>query len=313
LFDQSKYEQSRAYLAKSLTIQEEIGDRRGVAAGLNWLGLNTLFQGDIEGERLIRESAAIYSDLGEQLRVLEGIELASVALMVLGCFDEAHALMEELGMADARSIIRRDVNQSVLASTLIHLGRYEEARDRAQTGLDLARQLGDSYGLGFALLVRGWLALADGENAAAYGFFQESVEVCEQHDLKDVFTWARSSQGFAAHRLGDLPVAQQAIAAALQIAVEIESFVGMVFTATFSLPLIADLGGPELTVELHTAIRQFPMVANSVFFGDLVLKPIEALAAELPPEVAARAKERGQGLGLDEVVGVILGVFEKGG
>jgi hypothetical protein len=55
------------------------------------------------------------------------------------------------------------------------------------------------------------------------------------------------------------------------------------------------------------------MVANSVFFGDLVLKPIEALAAELPPEVAARAKERGQGLGLDEVVGVILGVFEKGG
>jgi tetratricopeptide (TPR) repeat protein len=306
LFDQSKYEQSRAYLTKSLTIQEEIGDRRGIAACLNWLGLNALFQGDIEGERLIRESVAIYTAMGDRLRVLEGIELASIALMVLGRFEEARALMEEMGMADARSIIRNDAAQSVLASALIHLGKHAEARDRAEVGLALARRLGDAYGLGFALLVRGWLALVDGENARAFDLFRESARVCEQHDLKDVFTWARSSQGFAAHRLGNLDSAQQAIATALQTAVEIESFVGMVFAVTFSLPLVVDMSGSELAVELHTAICQFPMMANSHFFGDLICDPLEALAAELPPEVAARAKERGQGLGLDDMVGVIL-------
>ncbi|NMB91108.1 MAG: tetratricopeptide repeat protein, partial [Chloroflexi bacterium] len=306
LEDQSKYTRARELLEKSLAIQEQIGDRRGTAATLSWLGMNALFQGDEGGERLIRESIAIYTELGERIRVLEGVILAGISLMVLGRFEETRALMEEIDTTDARIVYRQDSRQSILSCALAHLGRYAEARDRAETGLALARRLGDAYGLGFALVARGWPALVEGEDARAFDLFRESAEVCDRHGIKEVFTWALSSQGFTAYRLGRPEDARRACVRALQVAVESESFVGMVFSAVFSLPLVAGLGAAELAVELQAALYQIPMVANSAFFGDLVLQPMEAFAAGQPRATAVQAQGPGQRPGLDEVMASLL-------
>jgi hypothetical protein len=50
---------------------------------------------------------------------------------------------------------RQDAIRSLLAGALIHLGQYQEAQVHAQAGLKLARRVGDAFGLGFALVVRG--------------------------------------------------------------------------------------------------------------------------------------------------------------
>ncbi len=296
LEDQSEYNRSRELLQKSLAIQEKIGDRRGVAATLGWLGMNAIFQGDEQGERLIRESIAIYTELGERIRILEGVILAGVSLMALGRFDETRALMEEIGMTDVGFVYRQDSIQSIFSSALVHLGRYAEARDPAEKGLALARRLGDAYGLGFALVARGWLALVENEDTHAFDLFQESAEVCDRHGIKEVLIWALSFQGFAAYRLGKPEDARRACVRALQVAIEIKSFVGMAFSATFGLPLVADLREAELAVELYAALCQIPMVANSVFFRDLILQPIEALAAGCPQATAAQEREQRPGL-----------------
>ena len=306
LWDQSEYTRSQELLKESLAIQEEIGDRRGIAATLSWLGMDAIYQGDEEGERLIRESIAIYTELGERIRMLEGVELAGISLMVLGRFDETRALLEEIEMTDARFVYRQDSMQSILSSALAHLGQYAEAVERADKGLMLARRLGDAYGLGFALVARGWLALVEEEDAQAFDLFRESAAICEQHGIKEVLIWALSSQGFAAYRLGRLEEARRAGVRALQIAVEIKSYVGMVFSATFSLPMAAGLGEVELAIELQAALCRIPMVANSVFFRDLVLQPIEALTAGRPRANTAQVQRRGQRPGLDEVIASLL-------
>ena len=304
LADQSEYTRSRELFKKSLSIQKNIGDRRGMAATLSWLGMNAIFQGDEQGELLIRESIAIYTELDERIRILEGVELAGISLMALGRFDETRALIEEIEMTGAGFVYRQDSTLSILSSALVHLGRYIEARDCAEKGLALARRLGDAYGLGFALVARGWLALVAGEDAHAFDLFLESAEVCERHGIKEVFTWALSSQGFAAYRLDKLEDARQACVRALQVAVEINSFVGMVFSATFSLPLVAGLGKVELTLDLYAALCQFPMVTNSVFFHDLIQQPIEALTAGRPRVIVTQAKEPEPGL--DGVIASLL-------
>jgi DNA-binding SARP family transcriptional activator/predicted ATPase len=305
LWDQSEYTRSQELLNQSLAIEEEIGDRRGMAATLSWLGMNAIFQGDGQGERLIRESIAIYTELGERIRILEGVILAGISLMVLGRFDETRALMEEIDLTDARFVYRQDSTQSILSSALAHLGRYAEARERAEKGLALARRLGDAYGLGFALVARGWVALAEDDDRQAFDLFRESADVCRRNGIKDVFTWALSSQSFAAYRLGQAEDAWRACVQALRDALAIDSYVGIVFGATFSLPLVAGLGEMELAGELQAALCQIPMAANSVFFHDLVLRPMQALNAGRP-QAEAQAKECGQGPGLHGVIASLL-------
>ena len=52
------------------------------------------------------------------------------------------------------------------------------------------------------------------------------------------------------------------------------------------------------------------MVANSAWFDDLVGQQIEAIAAQLPPDVVTPAKERGRGQELDAVAMEVLAELE---
>ncbi|MCP4542736.1 MAG: tetratricopeptide repeat protein [Chloroflexi bacterium] len=310
-WDSSDYAQAQELLEKSLEIYQEIGDQRGIAASQSWLGITILFQGQIEGERLVRESSAIYAALGDHISLVESSDQASMALMMLGRYEQARDLMEEKRMIDNRLDFRQDAVRSLLASALIHLGEYQEARVHAQAGLDLARRLGDPFGLGFALAVRGWLALADGQYEAAHSLFRESAEHCKTHGLQELFSWALAFQGLAEQRLGKLELAKTHMVSALQTALEIKSFVGTAFTLVSSIPLTIDLGTKERALEHYALVSQHPMVANSAWFDDIVGRQIEAIAAQLPPDVVALARERGQGQELDAVVAEVLADLEE--
>lgn len=310
-WDSSAYAQAQEFLEKSLEIHQEIGDRRGIAASLSWLGNIALFQGEIEGERLIRESSAIYAALGDHISLVEFSGQACMALMIMGKYEEARDLMKEKRAVDYRMDFRQDAIRSLLASALIHLGEYEEARFHAQAGLDLARRLGDAFGLGFAVVVSGWLALADGQYESAHGLFREGAGHCEKRGLQELLSWALAFQGLTEQRLGKQKVAKAQIVKALQTALEIKSFVGTTFALTSSIPLMADLGIEEGALECFALISQYPMMANSAWFDDLVGQRVEVIAAKLPSDVVALARERGQVQELDAVAGEVLARLER--
>ena len=97
LWDLSEYEQAEANITKSLGIHRKIGDNRGTAASLSWLGINMLVQGDTQGEQFVRESIAIYNTLGDRMRVVDGIELAAISLMILGSSKKLARSWKKLG------------------------------------------------------------------------------------------------------------------------------------------------------------------------------------------------------------------------
>ena len=311
LWDQSQYAAAKEHLKRSLMIQRETGDRRGEASSLVWLGLHSLFLGETEGERSIRQGLAIYQELGEYIKVFAGVELASISLMVVGRYEEAHQLLNEIKTRDAKFVFRQDSLQSIWASVLIHLGEYKEAKQCAEIGLRESRRFVNPFGLGFALVVQGWLALVDGENAAAVECFQESAALCKEHDLTDMYTWGLAAHGLAVYRSGNLPEAQHILATAMQTAAAVHSYVGIAFSTAFSLPIAIDLGGAELAIELCAGLGQVPMVKNSVFIQQMIGGEIELITSELPLKVVQSAQERGKQLQLDEILSSILTVFAQ--
>ncbi|MCB0112182.1 MAG: hypothetical protein KDE53_39940, partial [Caldilineaceae bacterium] len=80
----------------------------------------------------------------------------------------------------------------------------------------------------------------------------------------------------------------------LQLAIEDQVFLP-VATVLPSIALFhSQNNAKEQAIELYSLALQYPYVANSVWFDDVVGKPIQAVAETLPPEVVAAAQERGR-------------------
>ena len=70
--------------------------------------------------------------------------------------------------------------------------------------------------------------------------------------------------------------------------------------------LLLDDGAPERAVELYALTSRYPYVANSRWFADVAGDDIAAAAESLPPDVVARARERGQARDLWVTVEALL-------
>jgi predicted ATPase/DNA-binding SARP family transcriptional activator len=309
LWDLSEYEQAEANITKSLQLYKKIGDNRGTAASLSWLGINMLIQGDTQGEQFIRESIAIYNTLGDRMRVVDGIELAAISLMILGKFEEARSLLEEIGNIDNRFILRNHAFLPLLASVYTHLGQYDRAKEYALSGMAEARKSGTPFVKGFALITRGWSALAENEDQLAYDLFKESAALCEKYATRDLSTWALAFQGFTAYRLGKIESARLIFKQAAQIAIEINAFVGKVFIALLSLPVAAQGDQGEIVQAAYAKFKQFSIVANSVFLDHILGQRMEALIAEQPPESFEESSKRGSTVSIDEILASVLSLL----
>jgi hypothetical protein len=58
--------------------------------------------------------------------------------------------------------------------------------------------------------------------------------------------------------------------------------------------LLADAGYLEEAVTAYAFANTHPMIANSVWFDDVMGSVIRTATAQLPPDIAAQARQRGQ-------------------
>ena len=166
-----------------LAIYRALGDRRGVAATLNEMGVVAAQQGDDGAARkLLEESLAIHWELDDR----HGVALTLNGLANLACAQGDYAVAQSLherGLAINRSLgDRRSV-----AISLVNLGAVAEARgDRLaaralyQECLEIFRELNEKVGIASSLINLGVVAVALGEIPHAQGLYQESLAMLRE-------------------------------------------------------------------------------------------------------------------------------------
>ena len=132
-----------SYAEESLEIAHELGDRRGVAWPLVFLGIAANEAGDYAGAKsFYEEAAAVAAEVGD--RALVGIVTNNLGVVAtregdlagaLSYSDRALAIARELGTPDETAFYT--VNH---ADSLFRAGRALEAADFAKQGLRLARE-----------------------------------------------------------------------------------------------------------------------------------------------------------------------------
>lgn len=177
------YAQARRYHQAGLTIQQQAGNGRGMAASLNSLGNLALFEADYaEAERCFNESLALYRQVDNERGQQSALNNLAIVAMYRGDFQQARVLHEE-----NLSLARAAGHAVHIATALGNLGdvyRYLQVYDRAQTVLleseRLLRQVNNQPSLATTLYSLARLALDTGDLAAAAAYFRECLHIYQE-------------------------------------------------------------------------------------------------------------------------------------
>jgi predicted ATPase len=186
-------------LEESLALHRELGDRRGVAWSLSFLGRAT------SGEQAItlhEESLALHRQLGDRRGLawsLIGLGreawLQHEPMRAAALFEEGLTLHRELG--DMRNI----------AWSLWFLGVVTTEPERAvallEESLVLHRKLGDQQGITSALNRLGWLAHNQRDDGRAGMLFTEVLALTREWGDKREIAWSLNAMGELARFRGD--------------------------------------------------------------------------------------------------------------
>jgi len=194
---QNDYPSARRYFDESLSIREEIGERKDVAGSLVNLGNLAAEQGDFETARsLYEQSLPITRETGH--RVWEGMCLLNLGNVSgeLGDYEAAESYMEQ-SLTLRREIGHREgIANSLDSLGVLASGRGELAKARAylEEALALQRELGLKGRTG-TLISLGDLARQTGDLNAARALLSESISLCRE--LGGQRSLAFALEGFA--------------------------------------------------------------------------------------------------------------------
>jgi predicted ATPase/DNA-binding XRE family transcriptional regulator len=174
------YEQAELLYNKSIALQRELGEKRGLAMALCNLGSVHWSRGDYEAARsLYEESLGLYEEVGDKWGI-------SVTLTNLGVVASAQRDYEEARRIQEKNLaIKRDLQDKAgIAITLNNIGvlaqyveDYARARDFYVESLTIRREIVGKGGLAISLVNLGAVAFQLGDHATAYACCVESLEL----------------------------------------------------------------------------------------------------------------------------------------
>jgi predicted ATPase/DNA-binding CsgD family transcriptional regulator len=285
----------------ALAIHQDLGDRSGMADCQSVLGVIYRSLGNLDqAEQLHRQALDLNQQLGDQSAIVARKAQLAYTLSWQGKFEEAQYLAEE-SVASSHELddpLDEVWSRIVLGVIFLHTGRYHLARRQADHALLLlqeprARPL-DRASLHLLL---GHLALVKSSYIQAQAAFAQSRENFEQ-SRPGLTGFALAGLGQAACNLGNLAQARQYLVQALAASLAHKAYMPAVYALSFAALFLATTGHVEWGVEVWEVARRQPLVARSRWFADVVGREVETWAADLPPEVAEAARERGRALAL---------------
>ena len=174
------YEQAELLYNKSIALQRDLGERRGLAMALCNLGSVHWNRGDYEAARsLYEESLGLYEEVGDKWGI-------SVTLTNLGVVASAQRDYEEARRIQEKNLaIKRELQDKAgIAITLNNLGvlaqyveDYARAREFYEESLTIRREIVDKSGLAISLVNLGAVAFQLGDHTTAYASCVESLEL----------------------------------------------------------------------------------------------------------------------------------------
>jgi predicted ATPase/class 3 adenylate cyclase len=179
---------ARAQLEESVAIWRELGDRRGLADALVYLGIVAGHQGDrAVGRAAPEESVALWRAIGDDWGLgtaLWALGTNHVLDRVVGADD---ALAEPL-LEESVALLRRAGDSWALAGPLYYLavvahrrGDRRLARERYEEAAALLRHIGDKWRIAVSVSGLGRVALETGDRRAATAAHREALRCA--HDL----------------------------------------------------------------------------------------------------------------------------------
>ena len=180
---QGNYPQALEYFQKSLAIQKELGDKKGIAKTLNNIGLIYMNQGNTpRALEYFQKSQAIKEELGDKKGI--GAILNNIGLIyhdqgdyprALEYYQKSLAIKEELG--DKKSISGGLVNIGIIYYSQ---GNYPRALEYYQKSLTIFEEFGDKFGIATSLGNIGHIYSDQGNFPLALEFYQKSLVIEEE-------------------------------------------------------------------------------------------------------------------------------------
>jgi predicted ATPase/DNA-binding CsgD family transcriptional regulator len=186
-FLQCDYGRAEEHLEQSLSLYEDLADRRGVAEVKDVLGGVARERGDYERARKIHEeSLALWRELGDEPGIADSLYYLGLVAWLNGQNERAgelsaRALQMTRASGDPVGILSSLIN---LGSVALYEGDYEQAERMLDESLALSREGGYREGVGWALNQLGVVAYHRGDLQRSELLLKESLAV--HKDLGDM-------------------------------------------------------------------------------------------------------------------------------
>ena len=312
LWDRSAYEEAYQMIERAHHLAKKIGDQRGIAETLIWLGNIALYLGDFSGEKMVRESFSIIEQIGCEMGGVKVRNQLYSSLFILGLFKEACELMQA-DVNEATIYFRPDISHTLYAIGLIHMGNYEQAKLYADSGINLARQIKDDYGICLAIVTSSWLQIVNKQFDEARILLREGSDHSLKKELKELFSWINANLGLTEIFTGNLEQAGKHLVLALEMALEINGYGAKCFSVA-AVPLWMKANNKNVfSIACYDYVRQNPIIGNSAFYQQIFRDEIEPLLTDLSEDEVNDLTEQFEKMSFDEVIGIILDEMKGGG
>ena len=303
----------KQYFEQSVAVFREMGDESGATNARGAMAWAYMRLGQLhEAEQAARERLGFAEKMGNLHIVGVMRALLGRILFFQGRFTEAQVWQKE-GLAvfhDLDEHTQPDWTTLTLSASQLHQGEYREARQLLESTLANAQRANNLEDETLCHALLGQLELVERRYSEARDHFQKSthtsIEMEAQIDPRAIALWS-----YADHRQGRLSEAREHLCQALHIACDSERYFDRLWPLATAAYTLAQSEQIERAVGVYALCSRHPFVSNSRWFKVVFGQPIAQATADLPPNAAIAAQERGRAGDLETMVHAVLAEIEE--
>ncbi len=289
------YDHAKHTWENSLALKRQCGDRRGLADALTMLGIRAASYNITADTRLYAQECFITcSMIRDRANVAEAHWNLGVLMAWAGQYEQskesltqAEAHFEELGLRPPAII---------LGNVLAMLGEYDEVVDYCYRYMATAGATTFTANEARANHWLAYTALAHKEYDQALILIRQSIAAFEACGLEAYAGIGYGLLALAARGLGDRRHLLQYLEKGLTIQMEGGQLgpLGIMLCAPMTAVLLADNDHPKEAIAAYAFATNHPMIANSVWFDEVVGELVRTGTAKLPSDIVQEAQKQGR-------------------
>jgi tetratricopeptide (TPR) repeat protein len=177
---QGHFEAAIQLHAESLAIYTKLGDRKGIAAQLGYIGNALRGTGDLDAARLrLEQSLAACREIGDAGAIAAALSNLAIVLSARGNHSQARVLLQEaLALfRDLEYVSAVGWSFNRLGDVARDEGRLAEAHRLYLKGLQTFRRIEDQWGMGRSFVDLGCVASEQNDLDSAASFFDQALQI----------------------------------------------------------------------------------------------------------------------------------------